>query len=122
MVETLQLTGAVSAKLLGAEDVKIVYRRTLEEAPGNMTEFHYALSLGIGMTTGMAPAAVKGNGKVEAVEFKGFRDEAAELTLSADTIVFATGQKRRRHGSSCWCQGYSDKGTIAADDAGANRC
>ncbi|MFR4019566.1 MAG: FAD-dependent oxidoreductase, partial [Clostridia bacterium] len=76
---------AVSAKLLGAEDVKIVYRRTLEEAPGNMTEFHYALSLGIGMTTGMAPAAVKGNGKVEAVEFKGFRDEAAELTLSADT-------------------------------------
>lgn len=58
-----------------------------------MTEFHYALSLGIGMTTGMAPAAVKGNGKVEAVEFKGFRDEAAELTLSADTIVFATGQK-----------------------------
>ena len=43
-----------------------------------MTEFHYALSLGIGMTTGMAPAAVKGNGKVEAVEFKGFRDEAAD--------------------------------------------
>lgn len=83
---------AVSAKLLGAEDVKIVYRRTLEEAPGNMTEFHYALSLGIGITTGMAPAAIKGADKVEAVEFKGFRDEAAQLVLSADTIVFATGQ------------------------------
>ena len=36
---------AVTAKLLGAEDVKIVYRRTLEEAPGNMTEFQYALEL-----------------------------------------------------------------------------
>lgn len=83
---------AVSAKLLGAEDVKIVYRRTLEEAPGNMTEFQYALSLGIGITTGMAPAAIKGADKVEAVEFKGFRDEAAQLVLSADTIVFATGQ------------------------------
>lgn len=83
---------AVTAKLLGAEDVKIVYRRTLEEAPGNMTEFHYALSLGIGITTGMAPAAIKGADKVEAVEFKGFRDEAAQLVLSADTIVFATGQ------------------------------
>ena len=109
---------AVSAKLLGAEDVKIVYRRTLEEAPGNMTEFHYALSLGIGMTTGMAPAAVKGNGKVEAVEFKGFRDEAAELTLSADTIVFATGQKAEEMAAVAGVK-VTDKGTIAADDAGA---
>ena len=109
---------AVSAKLLGAEDVKIVYRRTLEEAPGNMTEFHYALSLGIGMTTGMAPAAVKGNGKVEAVEFKGFRDEAAELTLSADTIVFATGQKAEDMATVAGVK-VTDKGTIAADDAGA---
>ena len=83
---------AVTAKLLGAEDVKIVYRRTLEEAPGNMTEFQYALTLGIGITTGMAPAAIKGADKVEAVEFKGFKDEAAQLVLSADTIVFATGQ------------------------------
>lgn len=109
---------AVSAKLLGAEDVKIVYRRTLEEAPGNMTEFHYALSLGIGMTTGMAPAAVKGNGKVEAVEFKGFRDEAAELTLSADTIVFATGQKAEDMAAVAGVK-VTDKGTIAANDAGA---
>ena len=109
---------AVSAKLLGAEDLKIVYRRTLEEAPGNMTEFHYALSLGIGMTTGMAPAAVKGNGKVEAVEFKGFRDEAAELTLSADTIVFATGQKAEDMAAVAGVK-VTDKGTIAADDAGA---
>ena len=109
---------AVSAKLLGAEDVKIVYRRTLEEAPGNMTEFHYALSLGIGMTTGMAPAAVKGNGKVEAVEFKGFRDEAAELTLSAGTIVFATGQKAEDMAAVAGVK-VTDKGTIAADDAGA---
>ena len=109
---------AVSAKLLGAEDVKIVYRRTLEEAPGNMTEFHYALSLGIGMTTGMAPAAVKGNGKGEAVEFKGFRDEAAELTLSADTIVFATGQKAEDMAAVAGVK-VTDKGTIAADDAGA---
>ena len=108
---------AESAKLLGAEDVKIVYRRTLEEAPGNMTEFHYALSLGIGMTTGMAPAAVKGNGKVEAVEFKGFRDEAAELTLSADTIVFATGQKAEDMAAVAGVK-LTEKGTIAANEAG----
>ena len=82
---------AVTAKLQGAEDVKIVYRRTIEEAPANIEEFHYALSLGIGITTGMAPAAIKGADKVEAVEFKGFRDDS-QLVLEADTIVFATGQ------------------------------
>ena len=82
---------AVTAKLQGAEDVKIVYRRTIEEAPGNIEEFHYALSLGIGITTGMAPAAIKGADKVESVEFKGFRDDS-QLVLEADTIVFATGQ------------------------------
>ena len=82
---------AVTAKLKGAEDVKIVYRRTIEEAPGNIEEFHYALSLGIGITTGMAPAAIKGADKVEAVEFKGYRDDS-QLVLEADTIVFATGQ------------------------------
>ena len=82
---------AVTAKLQGAEDVKIVYRRTIEEAPANIEEFHYALSLGIGITTGMAPAAIKGADKVEAVEFKGYRDDS-QLVLNADTIVFATGQ------------------------------
>ncbi len=84
---------AVTAKLLGAEDVKIVYRRTLEEAPGNMTEFQYALSLGIGITTGMAPDEIKGDKKVEKIEFKGFKNDDEELELKVDTVVFATGQK-----------------------------
>ncbi len=85
---------AVTAKLLGAEDVRIVYRRTLEEAPGNMTEFQYALSLGIGITTNMAPSSVVGTNKVEAVKFKGRPKvtEKSELKLEANTVVFAIGQ------------------------------
>ncbi len=108
---------AVTAKLLGAEDVKIVYRRTLEEAPGNMSEFHYALSLGIGITTGMAPAAINGAGKVESVDFAGFRDDAAKLTLSADTIVFATGQTPEDMGKIAAVK-LAAKGTIEATEAG----
>lgn len=108
---------AVTAKLLGAEDVKIVYRRTLEEAPGNMSEFQYALSLGIGITTGMAPAAINGSGKVETVDFAGFRDEAAKLTLSADTIVFATGQTPEDM-SKIAAVKLAAKGTIEATEAG----
>ena len=83
---------AVTAKLLGAPEVRIVYRRTLEEAPANMPEFHYALSLGIGITTNMAPAALEGGPALETALFKG-RDGKSELKLAADTIVFAIGQK-----------------------------
>ncbi|MCL1897115.1 MAG: FAD-dependent oxidoreductase, partial [Clostridiales bacterium] len=83
---------AVTAKLLGAEEVRIVYRRTLEEAPGNMAEFQYALSLGIGITTNMAPAALEGKSKLEFALFNG-RDGKSGMKTAADAIVFATGQK-----------------------------
>lgn len=109
---------AVTAKLLGAEDVKIVYRRTLEEAPGNINEFHYALSLGIGITTGMAPAAINGDAAVKTVDFAGFRDEDAKLTLSADAIVFATGQTPEDMGAVAPVK-VTGKGTIEAPDGKA---
>ena len=85
---------AVTAKLLGAEDVRIVYRRTLEEAPGNMEEFKYALELGVGITTNMAPAAITGDGKVEAITFTGREGvlDGSELKIACDTVVFAIGQ------------------------------
>ena len=64
---------AVTAKLLGAKDVRILYRRTIEEAPANINEFHYALSLGIGITTGLYPVAAKGTKTVmKSVEAVGF--------------------------------------------------
>lgn len=85
---------AVTAKLLGADDVRIVYRRTLEEAPGNMVEFQYALSLGIGITTNMAPEKIEGDGKVESMSFTGRAGvlDGSALTLKADTIICAIGQ------------------------------
>jgi len=83
---------AATAKLLGAEEVRIVYRRTLEEAPANMNEFKYALTLGVGITTNMAPAGLEGKSKLEYAVFKG-RDKKSDLKLAADTIVFAIGQK-----------------------------
>ena len=81
---------AVTAKRLGADDVKIVYRRTIEEAPANMKELRYALERGISITTGMAPVFI-GNGKIT---FRGFRDESSHMEIPADTVVFATGQVR----------------------------
>ena len=84
---------AVTAKLLGAEDVRILYRRSIEEAPANINEFHYALSLGIGITTGLYPVAATGTKtKIKKVEAAGFYDKSAKAEFSADTLVFATGQ------------------------------
>ena len=82
---------AVSAKLAGAKNVRIVYRRTIEEAPANMTEFEYALSLGIGITTEMAPAELVGTDKVEFAMFDG-RDGVSGAKFKADAVVFAIGQ------------------------------
>lgn len=85
---------AVTAKLLGAEDVRILYRRTIEEAPANINEFHYALSLGIGITTGLYPVAATGTKtKMNKVEAVGFYDKKAKAEFSCDALVFATGQK-----------------------------
>jgi dihydropyrimidine dehydrogenase (NAD+) subunit PreT len=84
---------AVTAKLLGAEDVRILYRRSIEEAPANMSEFQYALSLGIGITTGLYPVAAKGTKtKINTVEAAGFYDKKAKAEFGADALVFATGQ------------------------------
>ena len=83
-----------------------------------MTEFQYALELGIGITTGMAPAAVKGSGKAEKAVFKGFRDEAASLELSADTVVFATGQGPEDMTKVAPVK-VTDKGLIDAAEDGA---
>ncbi|MEG1458691.1 MAG: FAD-dependent oxidoreductase [Acetivibrio sp.] len=106
----------VTAKLLGAEDVKIVYRRTLEEAPGNMTEFQYALSLGIGVTTNMAPFEVCGQKKVEAMNFIG-RDQSSSLKLACDTVVFAIGQGAEDMIKTAGIT-LTEKGTIIADENG----
>ncbi len=82
---------ATSAKLLGAENVMIYYRRTLEEAPANMAEIQYAASLGVTITTNFAPKEILGDKKVEFAVFTG-RDGVSEAKVAADTVVFAIGQ------------------------------
>jgi dihydropyrimidine dehydrogenase (NAD+) subunit PreT len=83
---------AVTAKLLGAKNVRIVYRRSIEEAPADMKEFKYALKLGVSITTEMAPAEVLGQDRVEAMAFTS-RDGVSTAKFKADDVVFAIGQK-----------------------------
>ena len=109
---------AVTAKLLGAKDVRILYRRTIEEAPANINEFHYALSLGIGITTGLYPVAAKGTKTVmKSVEAVGFYDKNAKAEFSADALVFATGQSAEDQSAVAPVE-VTEKGTIKVKKGG----
>ena len=107
---------ATTAKLLGAENVMIYYRRTLEEAPANMTEIQYAASLGITITTNFAPKEILGDKKVEFAVFKG-RDGVSEAKVAADTVVFAIGQAPEDLTKIAPVK-VTEKGTVAANTQG----
>jgi dihydropyrimidine dehydrogenase (NAD+) subunit PreT len=82
---------ATTAKLSGAENVAIWYRRTVAEAPANLDEIIYATELGVTITQNFAPKKVHGTTKAELIEFKG-RDGKSTAKVAADYIVFAIGQ------------------------------
>lgn len=83
---------ASTAKLLGCEDVKIVYRRTIEEMPADVEEREYIQSLKIPIFTGFKPLEIKGeNGRVSAFKAEGMFN-SAQLELPAEMVIFAVGQ------------------------------
>lgn len=99
--------GAGPASLAcAAELAKTGYRVTVQ----------YALSLGIGTTTNMAPAELLGESKLEYAVFNG-RDGKSGMKISADAIVFATGQKAEDL-SKIMPMALNEKGWIKADAAG----
>ncbi|MDW8801968.1 FAD-dependent oxidoreductase [Clostridium sp. A1-XYC3] len=85
---------ASTAKLLGAEDVKIVYRRTIEKMPASTEEREYIQQhLNIPVFTGFKPAEIVGQGgKVTALKAEGMFD-ASTMELAADMVIFAVGQE-----------------------------
>ena len=90
---------AVQSKLLGAENVTIVYRRAQAQMPASRVEQDHALANGVRIIANAAPVAVHGNGAVREVEFAYTRagDKGLELTdetfrLKADQCFTAIGQ------------------------------
>ena len=84
---------ASTAKLLGCEDVKIVYRRTIEKMPSNVEEREYVQSLNVPIFTGFKPSEILGkNGKVFTFKAEGMFDTSS-LELAADMVIFAVGQE-----------------------------
>ena len=112
---------AVQSKLLGAENVTIVYRRGRDRMSASVYEQDLAASKGVRIVTEAQPVAVHGNGAAAEVEFEYTRDGGSGLEgtgetfrLPADQVFKAIGQ--RLDGDP---EGLSlDGGKIAVNGAG----
>lgn len=87
---------AVQAKLLGALNVTLVYRRGRDRMNASVFEQDLAASKGVRIVTHAVPIAVHGNGSVREIEFE-YVDEAMKgtsqtLRLQADQVFKAIGQ------------------------------
>ncbi len=77
---------AVQSKLLGAENVTIVYRRGQEKMSASTHEQDHAVQVGVRIIHNAAPLRVIGNGHVEAVEFAYTEDDPGGLKLLPETF------------------------------------
>lgn len=90
---------AVQSKLLGAENVTIVYRRDQSQMSASADEQDHATSVGVRVIHNAAPVRVIGSGSVEGVEFayteatpEGLKLRAETFRLKADQVMKAIGQ------------------------------
>lgn len=87
---------AVQAKLLGALNVSLVYRRGRDRMNASPFEQDLAASKGVRIVTHATPKAVHGNGTVREIEFDYVGDDMAPtgetLRLAADQVFKAIGQ------------------------------
>ncbi|TNH39246.1 NAD(P)-dependent oxidoreductase [Paracoccus haeundaensis] len=91
---------AVQARLLGAENVSIVYRRGQDRMGASRHEQDHATASGVRIICNAAPLAVHGNGAVTEVEFAYTQDGPDGLHVSedrfrlrADQVFRAIGQR-----------------------------
>ena len=105
---------ASTAKLLGADRVTIVYRRTIEEAPADIAELEYVQALGVSIYTKFRPKEIVAEeGKVVGF-LAGGTDDYSDLKLKADHIIFAIGQEADDMKKVAPIE-LRDNGTIACD-------
>lgn len=101
------MDAARTAKRLGAKEVHIIYRRSMDELPARLEEIHHAVEEGIQFDVLMNPVEVVGDGsEVKGVKLMkmelGEADESgrrspvpikdSEFIMDVDTIIIAIGQ------------------------------
>lgn len=89
---------AVQSKLLGAENVTMVYRRGPERMGASRHEQDHATSSGVRIICNAAPVAIHGNGAVAEIEFCYTQDGPDGLTLTGDRFRLKADQVFRAIG------------------------
>ncbi len=85
---------AVQSKLLGAQDVHLVYRRGPGQMSASGAEQDWALTNGVHIHHWMTPVAIVGDGHVSAVRFaRGAAIGEGEELFAADMVFKAIGQR-----------------------------
>ena len=94
------IDAAVQAKLLGALNVTLVYRRGRDRMNASVFEQDLAASKGVRIITNASPKAIHGNGSVREIEFQYTDDNLSStgetLRLAADQVFKAIGQTHWR--------------------------
>jgi glutamate synthase (NADPH/NADH) small chain len=82
---------AVQSRLLGAEQVHMVYRRGPEAMSASLDEQRWAQTNGVAIQHWLTPAEIVGFGRASAVRFT--RRDGGSETFDADMVLKAIGQK-----------------------------
>jgi len=93
------IDAAVQAKMLGAEDVTIAYRRGMDRMNASPFEQQLAQTRGVSIKCNLQPVAISGDSAVTAIELEytqegdaGLAGTGETITLPADSVFMAIGQ------------------------------
>lgn len=84
---------AVQAKLLGAENVTLAYRRGRGQMKASRFEQDLAATKGVCIVTDATPVAIHGEGAVREIEFARTSGQGENLRIRADQVMKAIGQR-----------------------------
>jgi dihydropyrimidine dehydrogenase (NAD+) subunit PreT len=86
------IDAAIAAKLLGAEEVTLIYRRGESEMPAFTFEYEHARRDGVRFLWHSNITSINGEAHVESVICEAAREPARQI--SCDTVIIAVGQSR----------------------------
>ena len=86
------IDAAVQSKLLGAQNVTLVYRRGQAQMSASPYEQEHAAQVGVRIIHNAAPVRVMGAGHAEAVEFAYTEETATGLTVLPETFTLKADQ------------------------------
>jgi dihydropyrimidine dehydrogenase (NAD+) subunit PreT len=94
------IDAAIAARILGAEESIMAYRRGESEMPAFEFEYDHAKAFGVRFQWNAAPVRIVGDGRVQAIEFACTEPgtlkiiEGANFTVACDMVIVALGQSK----------------------------